>query len=577
MRSPRALFILAAAAVLLGAGSAFAFTSPAGAPPTCPAGYAGCDVPLNQGATTQSKNSFDVSGLTNGLGVASISTNWLSVRGAGGSITLNNAAPFPVGFSSTNALYNNGGSLYFNGSPVGGTSQWSNVAGGINYSGGFVGIGTAAPAVLMDLKGNNVGFAGQLRLQATDYDQITFYNSANPTLNAANRLGDIFYDIGASTLNIDNNVGGKNILLNINGGNVGIGTPNPVQKLEVTGVGSVSKLVTSGANTFAGGAGDINNADIVLGSPTFGNRHDSSIMFWTTASAARLSVTNGSRFNFDEYSNAIGTGAYISGAPGGNSYFSGNLSVNGVATVGGSTVCTAANGACASTSLAGETLQQVTTRGATTNLGVAVGSLTSTGNITAPNLYATQWFRVNPNGGGIFWESNGAVGGGGWFMTDNAWIRSYPQDNGNVRVFMNNGFDTANASAVGCGGGVTGGAYMFKVCGALGIGAQAYYYFSDERLKKNIEPIKDALAKIIALQGVTFNWKDPASGTGTQLGFIAQQVEKVVPDLVNTDPTTGMKAVDYARVTPLLVNAVQEQQKQIDDLKAEVEALKAGH
>jgi hypothetical protein len=131
MRSPRALFILAAAAVLLGAGSAFAFTSPAGAPPTCPAGYAGCDVPLNQGATTQSKNSFDVSGLTNGLGVASISTNWLSVRGAGGSITLNNAAPFPVGFSSTNALYNNGGSLYFNGSPVssGGNTTSNGTAG----------------------------------------------------------------------------------------------------------------------------------------------------------------------------------------------------------------------------------------------------------------------------------------------------------------------------------------------------------------------------------------------------------------------------------------------------------------
>jgi len=115
--------------------------------------------------------------------------------------------------------------------------------------------------------------------------------------------------------------------------------------------------------------------------------------------------------------------------------------------------------------------------------------------------------------------------------------------------------------------------------------APAFYYSSDERLKKNIAAIASstALEDILALQPVTFNWINPTQPTTTQLGFIAQQVEKVVPELVITNASTTMKAVDYARVAPLLVGAAQAQQaqidaqqKEIDELKAEVAVLKAG-
>ncbi len=108
--------------------------------------------------------------------------------------------------------------------------------------------------------------------------------------------------------------------------------------------------------------------------------------------------------------------------------------------------------------------------------------------------------------------------------------------------------------------------------------AGSFLYSSDERLKKNIEPIlgASALKDVLALEPVTYDWKDPARGTGTQLGFIAQQVEKVVPQLVSTNASTTLKAVDYARAVPLLVGAIQEQQKQIDELKAEIKELKAG-
>ncbi|MDQ2976801.1 MAG: hypothetical protein M3R69_15500, partial [Acidobacteriota bacterium] len=76
------------------------------------------------------------------------------------------------------------------------------------------------------------------------YDQITFYNSNNPSLNGANRLGDIFYDVANSTMYIDNQAGNKYLLLNQGGGNVGIGTPNPQYKLDVAGNINSSATIT---------------------------------------------------------------------------------------------------------------------------------------------------------------------------------------------------------------------------------------------------------------------------------------------------------------------------------------------
>ena len=95
---------------------------------------------------------------------------------------------------------------------------------------------------------------------------------------------------------------------------------------------------------------------------------------------------------------------------------------------------------------------------------------------------------------------------------------------------------------------------------------------SDERLKKNIKPIDNALADICQLEGVTFDWKD----TGTQgQGFIAQQVEPIIPDVVNTDEDTGMKSINYVGLIGHLVEAIKEQQTQIYDLKAEIQSMKS--
>lgn len=97
------------------------------------------------------------------------------------------------------------------------------------------------------------------------------------------------------------------------------------------------------------------------------------------------------------------------------------------------------------------------------------------------------------------------------------------------------------------------------------------YSSSDRNLKENIVSLSSQLGKISQLQGVSFDWKKDGKHS---LGLIAQEVEEVYPELVSTDTTTGLKAVAYGGLIAPLIEAVKEQQKQIDALKAEIENLK---
>jgi len=92
---------------------------------------------------------------------------------------------------------------------------------------------------------------------------------------------------------------------------------------------------------------------------------------------------------------------------------------------------------------------------------------------------------------------------------------------------------------------------------------------SDEKLKTNITPIKNALHKVLSLNGVEFDFLDEKNYgylRKHQLGVIAQQVETVVPELVATN-SDGYKGVSYEHLTALLIEAIKEQQKQIEDFK----------
>lgn len=99
---------------------------------------------------------------------------------------------------------------------------------------------------------------------------------------------------------------------------------------------------------------------------------------------------------------------------------------------------------------------------------------------------------------------------------------------------------------------------------------------SDERLKKNIQQITGSLDKIEKLRGVTFDWRQDMDikdlSTQRQIGMIAQEVESVLPELVNISPL-GYKGIDYSKLTSVLVEAIKEQQAQIQDQKDKTESL----
>lgn len=76
------------------------------------------------------------------------------------------------------------------------------------------------------------------------------------------------------------------------------------------------------------------------------------------------------------------------------------------------------------------------------------------------------------------------------------------------------------------------------------------------------------------MRGVTFEWKDPERGTGSQVGFIAQEIEKVEPALVRTNED-GYKSVQYANVSALLVEAVKELKQENSELKKRIEVLES--
>jgi hypothetical protein len=92
--------------------------------------------------------------------------------------------------------------------------------------------------------------------------------------------------------------------------------------------------------------------------------------------------------------------------------------------------------------------------------------------------------------------------------------------------------------------------------------------YSDLRLKENIEPVVGSLARLRQLQGVSFDWKDRQPGTRSKhLGFVAQDVQAVVPEAV-VETSDDMLAIAYHAITALVVEAIKEQQQQIDELRA---------
>ena len=99
------------------------------------------------------------------------------------------------------------------------------------------------------------------------------------------------------------------------------------------------------------------------------------------------------------------------------------------------------------------------------------------------------------------------------------------------------------------------------------------YYSSDERLKENIIPLQGALNKVKAIGGYEFDWKDgiedATSKTGHDIGVKAQEIQAQYPDLVH-ERDNGYLAVDYIKLSAVLIEAVKELSNKVDLLESKI-------
>jgi hypothetical protein len=97
--------------------------------------------------------------------------------------------------------------------------------------------------------------------------------------------------------------------------------------------------------------------------------------------------------------------------------------------------------------------------------------------------------------------------------------------------------------------------------------AAAFVTYSDERLKTDVKPMRNALKTVNSLKAVNFTWKKDGAN---DFGFLAQDIKKVIPQAVHGNDE-GLFGVDYGRLTTILVSAIQEQSIQIEMLKAKLD------
>ena len=178
----------------------------------------------------------------------------------------------------------------------------------------------------------------------------------------------------------------------------------------------------------------------------------------------------------------------------------------------------------------------------------------------------------NSQGTGYFYAGQSTTFGGGMFYNGNGSPTFTSDEFGNDYLSFFRRTSGADHTVFG---------YFHSADTVYFAGDVIAFYSSDERLKENVIPIGNAIEKVKQIRGVEFDWiptelpdgEDAHTNEGHDVGVIAQEIEKVLPEAVTTRDS-GYKAVKYEKIVPLLIESIKEQQEQIDELKKEIKELK---
>lgn len=170
--------------------------------------------------------------------------------------------------------------------------------------------------------------------------------------------------------------------------------------------------------------------------------------------------------------------------------------------------------------------------------------------------YGVEGYNINSGNWGVVGGATYGVSGQGH---NNAGVYAYSDTNNGIFAQSDSGYAGYFSGSIYVTGTINGP--------------------SDARYKTHVKTLPNALATVLRLRGVSFDWKrdaykDMHFGRGRQMGFIAQEIEQVLPELVSTNHD-GYRSVDYMHVVPILVEAIKQQQKQITILQEQAKQDKA--
>ncbi|WP_413943349.1 tail fiber domain-containing protein [Bdellovibrio sp. HCB-162] len=578
-------------------------------------------VPVNKGGTGVTSITANRLIASNGTGSALTTFSC----GVGQIVTFDAAGVMGCTNYSASGVFANGGNSFGADATLG-----TNDAYALNFettntprmtisSGGNVGIGTTSPSFPLDVQSSSSFQARLLHSSNNQYDGSALMMTrtrgtlaSNTAVTSGDTIGGIYFrahdgsGTGTTNSSVEVSAGENHSGTNrgtymifettTNGsasrsekmrihsnGNVGIGTTTPTYPLSVYRSSASTTLnVESGSNgsavqsryagLTAGGVAQVYGAGINISNGNAGYE-----VYDYTAGASRLYLSPVGQLGIG--TNSPSVRLTVQGASGQQAL----MQVNNSDFVAGTTGSGAYLGTVSPSGNVGS-LFQAFYNGNTTaaplylnpytgNVGVGVGT----------GATIDKQLTVNGDAAIGLTKAAGTQGYGNalWFRgvessTDEIWMAKYVNatDQSYLRVSVGDeGSDyfVVGYTIGGAPGGTFNNAFWVKADGN-GWMAGTLTQASDARLKKNVRPLENSLEKILRLDGVTYNWIDPRKPASTQMGLIAQDVEKEFPEVVANN-MDGYKSIAYQNLVAPIISAIKELYTKVVGIDARVESL----